>query len=185
MAILIPDLIMKRETMSAIPAYRLPVGYEIRGVSPSDVSTWLSIWRENESLEKIPDGLFERVFGTNWTVIQTRCLILYDSTASPVGTVSAWFDDMREPGRSWGQIHWLALSPKLHGQGLGNILLSQGMERLRALGHQRCYLVTQFWRQVAIKLYLQFGFNPELSSDEEASAWKETYAAISGNSIAP
>ena len=75
--------------------------------------------------------------------------------------------------------------PKLHGQGLGKILLSQGMERLRALGHQRCYLVTQFWRQVAIKLYLQFGFNPELSSDEEASAWKETYAAISGNSIVP
>jgi len=168
--------------MSGIPAYRLPEGYEIRGMSPPDVSSWQSIWRENESLEKIPDTLFEKVYGTDWTVIQTRCLILYDSTGSPVGTVSAWFDETQN-GQSWGRIHWIALRPKSHGQGLGKVLLSQGMERLKALGHQRCNLVTQFWRHTAIKLYLSFGFEPEITDEETSARWKETWDAIGGNSI--
>ncbi len=171
------SLIMKRETMAAIPEYGLPAGYEMRGMSRHDIPSWLSIWRENEPPETIPDTLFEKEFGAGWDLIQPRCLLLFDPAGLPIGTVSAWLDDEFEGG-PWGRIHWIAVVPGTQGKGLGRGLLSSAMERLKVLGHERCYLLTHFKRHAAIKLYLQFGFKPVLTDDEARAVWNQVCAKI-------
>jgi len=172
-----PNLLMARETMSGVPLQPAPDGFSARGMEQSDVPAWLSIWREVEPSDRIPDILFERNFGSDWALVRSRCFLLFAPSGEPAGTVSAWFDDSRN-GLSWGRIHWVALRREFQGRGLGKALLSLGMERVKALGHERCYLVTQYWRHAAIRLYLGFGFEPELCDAASLVAWREACAGL-------
>jgi GNAT superfamily N-acetyltransferase len=61
----------------------------------------------------------------------------------------------------------------MQGKGLANPLMSIICHRLRELGHSRFYLTTSTARIPAINLYLKFGFQPEINSNEDLLAWRE------------
>ncbi len=62
--------------------------------------------------------------------------------------------------------------PCCQGKGLGKAALSFAMNRL-AEWHDRCYLVTSTERIAAIKLYLSFGFEPDMTPANARAAWSE------------
>lgn len=128
---------------------------------------------------------------------ERQCFVL-DAGGKAIGTGTAWFggplaqavgnDHPRlAPARSpmhgesernftggrWGRVHWMAMLPEFQGRGLGKALMTTICRRLRDLGHERAYLHTSAARRPAIRLYLNFGFEPIIRKAEEKSAWQE------------
>ncbi len=163
------DVRMVREHMDGIPRTPFPPGYGARAMTLADIGQWTAIQRDAEQYIDIADTLFTEQFGDDPRVIAERCFIVTDPSGSGVGTISAWFDpDMH--GMEWGRLHWLAIRPVCQGKGLGRAALSFAMAEL-AKRHDRAYLDTDIRRVAAVKLYLDFGFTPDLRGPGAETAW--------------
>ncbi len=165
------DIRMVRDNLDAIPDYGVPAGYSIRWHQPGDEQLWRNIHLLADKYTQATPDLFVREFGSNIATLAERQCFLLDSTDSPVGTASAWFDDRNEQGP--GRVHWVAIVPEEQGNGLANTLLSIICRRLRKLGHRNAYLTTQTVRISAINLYLKFGFIAAIDSERDIHIWKQ------------
>ena len=105
--------------------------------------------------------------------IRTPISVVYvlDGKDTFIGTISAWFD--KGDTENWGRLHWLAIIPSEQGKGLAKPLMTLVLNRLHELGHTKVRLDTAFSRLPAIKLYLKFGFKPEIHGEKEYAAWLE------------
>ena len=188
---------MSRANLEGVPEFALPAGYSLRWYQPGDEAYWLCIHLATDRYNKIDPALFERQFG----VAQERGLqsasasegrsgmnsalrdlgerqcYLLASTGSAIGTGTAWFTDDFE-GCRWGRVHWMAIIPEFQGRGLAKSLMTAICRRLRELGHDRAYLSTSTARHAAIGLYLKFGFEPLIRSEEEAALWREVLPSV-------
>lgn len=165
-----PSIIMLRRNMEEIPKLQLPTGFYFKPMYLEDVSIWTDIWRELESSDIIKDELFQKEFGTNWDIIKERCFLIFDKEGRSGGTISAWFDNSFKEDGAWGRIHWVALRKAYQGQGLAKPMLSMAMNII-AKNYSKCYLVTQYYRIPAIKLYFSFGFVPYINTKKARIAW--------------
>ncbi|MFC1635747.1 GNAT family N-acetyltransferase [Planctomycetota bacterium] len=164
------DIRMIRENLDDIPDYDLPTGYSIRWYRPSDEKSWRSIHLLADKYTDVTSGLHEKDFGCNTQELAERQCFLVNSKGSPIGTASAWFDDLGE--QSPGRVHWVAIIPTEHGKGLAKPLLMTVCNRLKELGHSRAHLTTQTVRIPAINLYLKFGFVPAIDSERDRNIWR-------------
>ena len=162
---------MIREDLDNIPEFGLPAGYSIRWFRPGDEKSWRHIHSLADRYTAVTPDLFEKEFGNNTRILSERQCFLLDRKNSPVGTASAWFDDIRK--QSSGRIHWVAIIPSEQGKGLAKPLLSTVCNRLKALGHQRAHLTTQTVRISAINLYLTFGFSAAIDSERDKEIWQQ------------
>jgi GNAT superfamily N-acetyltransferase len=162
---------MVREHLRAIPQYAPPAGYTFRPMQPTDGAVWVDIWRDAEPYFQIADDTFAQSFGADPALIAQRCFLLLDPTGAAAGTISAWFDATYR-GREYGRIHWVAMRRAYQGSGLGKVLMTYAMNRL-AHWHDCAVLNTQSKRLGAIKLYLEFGFAPNLDLPGTPAVWAE------------
>jgi len=86
------------------------------------------------------------------------------------GTISAWLNPSFRGGE-WGRIHWVALRPSHQGRGLAKPMLAFALRTL-ARWHRRAYLGTQVFRLRAVKIYLDAGFQPDLSDPAKQPLWR-------------
>lgn len=168
---------MVRENQASFPHFELPPGYSLRWYQPGDDATWLSIQRAADRLQEIPSRLFVETFGNAPDELPRRQCFLLSPAGDSIGTATAWFGDERK-GREWGKLHWVAIVPEWQGKGLARPLLSQVCGRLRELHPDRAYLRTAAERLVAIRLYLGFGFQPDVTGAEDARIWSEIMKRI-------
>ena len=99
-----------------------------------------------------------------------------------MGTVSAWYRrDLSD--EDLGLIHWIAIRPAYQGLGLGKAALAFALHTL-AEYHTRCCLGTQSRRLVAIKMYLDYGFEPDLSPTGALEAWRAVSAELQHPALA-
>ena len=170
------SLTMVREDMENIPQYPLPVGYQIRLYRSGDKDTWAMIQRIADSR---PDAgeIFEGAFGADVSALDRRCFFLVSPDGRDVGTVAAWYE-RKYLGRRWGLIHWLAILPEHQGRGLSKPMLTVAMNRLCGLGHRRALLRTATHRIPALKVYLDFGFVPDMTRKDAERGWKMVREAI-------
>ncbi len=160
---------MIREHMRDIPRSAPPAGFTFGPITPEHDALWLEIWRDAELHFHIADDMFAKDFGTDRAIIAERCFILFAPDGTAAGTISAWM----QPGyrdRDYGRIHWVAVRRAYQGAGLGKVLMAYAMNRL-ALWHDRVMLNTQSKRLGAIKLYLDFGFEPNLELPGAPAVW--------------
>jgi GNAT superfamily N-acetyltransferase len=163
---------MVRENRACFPHFALPPGYSLHWYQPGDEAIWLSIQRAADRLQDIPPDSFARTFGDARDELPQRQCFLLSPQGEPIGTATAWFGDERW-GREWGKLHWVAIVPGWQGKGLARPLLSCVCGRLRELHPDRAYLRTAAERLVAIRLYLDFGFQPDIANADEAHTWSE------------
>jgi len=161
---------MFRPHMNDIPEYNFPEGFSIRPMTVEDGALWEDIWRDSEPFIKIPPGLFYQEFGENLLAIPKRCFFIVDSKGCAVGTISAWYNNNYK-GKKTGRIHWLAIRPSFQGRNLARAALSYALKQM-AKWHSSVMLATSTGRIKAIKLYLDFGFLPEVDTPETAKAWQ-------------
>ena len=92
-----------------------------------------------------------------------------------VGTISAWYYTYRK--REYGLIQWVAVRPAWQRRGLGKAGLVFALERL-SQWHEMALLGTQSRRLPAIRLYLDYGFLPDLEEDNAAQRWQHVSAHL-------
>jgi beta-glucuronidase len=152
------SVMMVRPHLRDLPEPAFPEGYGIRGMGPDDVGLWTDIQTDAEPFIRIKPDLFRREFGSDPQAWSRRCFILTDPRGLGVGTISAWYNrDFH--GADAGRIHWVSVRRACQGKGLGRAGLAYAMRALTRW-HERAYLVTSTERVGAIKLYLDFGFEP-------------------------
>lgn len=163
---------MRRDDLVGFPCHELPPGYAFRWYRPGDEKVWTDIWTRSDRYNMISPGVFRREFGTDEAILAERQCYLLGPEGVEIGTVTAWLpDDSHDP--SYGRVHWVAIVPEMQGKGLAKPLMTRVLTRLREVGHARANLNTESVRTVAIRLYLKFGFLPEVRSETERLAWRE------------
>jgi GNAT superfamily N-acetyltransferase len=161
---------MVRPHLNSVPDALFPTGIGARPLQDCDGGLWTEIIRRSEVFGVIRDGLYEREFGFDAQAARERVYFATDAAGAAVATVGAWYgtDDFDR----WGRIHWLYVLPDWQGQGLGRALLTFALHRLAELGHDRAYLTTSTGRPAAIRLYLRYGFVPDLTFEDTEETWK-------------
>ena len=166
---------MLRENMENIPQFPIPEGYAIRNYRPNEGHIWTRILKAGEPYMEIDDGLFDREFGRHLSVLEDRSFYLTTDAGEKIGTITAWWQNIDR--EVWGQIHWVVIHPDYQGRGLSKPMMSVAMTRLRQ-SHERCFLGTSTGRMAAIKVYLDFGFIPDLSVENSREAWTEVASVL-------
>ena len=162
---------MIRTHMDDIPEFTLKAGFDIRKYRSNECHVWTRIQQKSETFFAIDDQLFHREFGNDYTAMEDRCFFLTSSKGDEIGTITAWWNESWRD-QNWGRIHWVAIVPDYQGKGLSKPMMSVAMKQLKK-SHDRCFLTTSSRRLVAIKIYLEFGFCPDLESKNSVQAWSQ------------
>jgi len=164
-------VVMVRRDLEGVPQCAVPEPYRVRWYRPGDEEVWRAIQIASDEYGEFPPGKFEEQFGRDETVLAQRQLYLCDADGRAIGTMTAWFGEARG-WQGWGRVHWVAVLPEVQGRGLSKPLMTLTLNRLRELGHRRAYLTTATVRPPAINLYLKFGFQPLVRTDDDRRAWR-------------
>lgn len=160
---------MFRSDLDSIPQHPLPDEYVMRPYQSGDIQYWLDFHIPLFDEGDITEALFWREYGRDQIVLaQRQFYMMHGKTV--MGSISAWFGDA-ERGADLGRIHWVVLREDYRGKGLAKPLLSFALNKLKALGHTQAYLTTDTDLIPAINLYLKFGFDPEIHTDQDKQAW--------------
>lgn len=165
------EVYMVRPHLRDIPVVPLPPGFRIRTMRPDDGALWTDIWRDAEPFMEIGRDLFQEQFGHDLRALTWRGFIVEDERGVGVATITAWYHRTFK-GEDYGMIHWVAVRRAYWGRGLGKAMLSHALRQM-AQWHKQAFLGTQTKRLAAIKLYLDFGFMPDLENDGAQEAWRE------------
>jgi len=167
---------MYRPNLEDIPQYAFPEGYGIRNMLPGEGALWTDIERDAEHWLTVDPDLFTREFGFDLEATAWRSFFIVNELGAAVGVISAWYDhDIH--GQEYGRIHWVALRRAYRGKGLVKPAMTHAMNCL-AQWHQRAYLGTSTARIPAIKVYLDFGFLPDMELPNAREAWGQIQAVL-------
>jgi GNAT superfamily N-acetyltransferase len=167
---------MLRPHMRDLPRFGFPEGYSIRPIRLDEAGVWTDIQRDAEPYITIDDGLFLREFGDDLPAVTRRCFLITGPRGVAAGTISGWYSrDFK--GQDYGRIHWVAVRPAHQGRGLAKAAMSHVMARL-AEWHERAWLATSTGRIGAIKIYLDFGFVPDMDGPNAETAWRQVAAKL-------
>lgn len=161
---------MVREDLDDIGVHPLPAGYTIRLFKKGDEGHFERIWIEADEEGQAKEGLFEEEFGGKVDKVRERMHFVCDGSGRPVATATAWYNEDWQR-QSWGVVHWVAVAPEAQGEGLSKALMTAVLQRMKELGHERVYLITQTVRMRAIGVYFRFGFKPWRGSEEDVRNW--------------
>ena len=160
---------MTRPHLRDIPVVPFPDGYSVRSLHRNEGGLWEDIWRDAEEFFKIENGLFEREFGDDPAALERRCYIITAPDGVAAATISSWYSRDID-GLDYGRIHWVATRKTYQGRGIMRAGLSYALRQM-AQWHERAILGTSTGRVAAIKLYLDYGFLPDLTPPGAREAW--------------
>ncbi len=172
------NITMVRKDLDDIPEFTLPPGYSFRHYTEGDGATFDDVWLDADALGQAERGLFEKEFRAKIDAVPERMYFIVGPDGEAIATATAWFNDDFE-GERWGVVHWVAVRRTYQGRGLSKPLISRVLSRMRELGHDKVYLITQTARLPAISLYMKFGFEPFIRKPEDAENWKQVRANLS------
>lgn len=154
--------------MENIPEFPFPEGFSIRPIRPDDIPVWADIVSEAMGREIKPD-IFTLEYPDDQSEIEKRVFLITKEDGTAVGTIGAWYWTV--DGRETGLIHWVAVLPAYQKYGLGKAAMSHAMKRMAEL-HDTCCLHTSTDHIAAIKVYLYFGFEIDMTANGADEAAK-------------
>lgn len=163
---------MARAHLRDLPVHPLPPPWWFRAYRPGDEDTWVRIQQAADLYQPITRAVFTKAFSVEAGPLAERLLFLCDADGREIGTAAAWWGEAG-PDSGKGRIHWVAVVPAAQGRGLGRPLIAATCLRLAELGHTCAYLTTGDRRERAIRLYLEFGFVPEIMGEADRAAWED------------
>jgi GNAT superfamily N-acetyltransferase len=165
-------LTMINENLGTLqPPYSLPADYTVRKFREGDREKWAEIETaagEFDTVSQASDH-FQNEFGAHLEEFKDRCLFLLTNTGEIIGTGTAWYNPDFH-GETWGRVHWIAIHPEYQGKNLAKPFLSIVLKKLSEY-HAKAYLKTQTTSYKAVKIYLDFGFEPLVESYDCYEGW--------------
>lgn len=158
------------DTLNFETKYVLLSGYKIRFFTKDDIDIWSEIETQSLEFENKNEArkCFMDEFKHHLDDMETRCLILETMDGEAVGTITAWYGNLR--GFYGGRIHWLSIIPKYQGRNLAKPLMMAALKILKR-HHNSAYLSTQSTSLKDINLYLELGSEPYLDEETHLAAW--------------
>ncbi len=161
---------MMRPHLRHIPTFSLPGGFLIRNLLSHEGETWISIWTDAEDWKPVDLRTWETEFAHAPDDVAQRCFVVMSEDGTPVATASAWKASLED--LAVGRVHWIATRKAYQGRGIGKAMMTQVLSCL-ARWHDRAILETQSYRLAAIRMYLNFGFEPDLENPSTLRAWEQ------------
>ncbi len=164
----LPQLEMLRDNLEDLPEIIIPEGYVLRTYESGDDQAWCDIMEGN--------------VGTNWTTSKFVEKMSSDPRFSadglffatfedrPVASACAWRPSLDE--KVIGDVHMVGALEDHRGRGLGHLVNSAVLARLKEQGFQKAHLKTDDWRIPAINSYLKASFEPLNTHISHAERWE-------------
>jgi mycothiol synthase len=165
----LPQLVMRRSRLDDLPEAVPPPGYQIRSFEESDESGWNEVlWL---AFEWEPgQGDFETIMRSHSAYDPERVKVVVTEQGQVVATASCWsaakFDDDHR------MLHYVAVHPEHRGHRLGHIVSLAAMHHAVAEGAHSMALLTDDFRDAAIKTYLRMGFVPLVTHRSHPERWR-------------
>lgn len=156
------EVSMSRYHMRDLPQYDFPQGFGIRSYRQGEKHIWTRI-RDGDT-----GGWCAHRF-EDPEILKDRIFFLTTDEGEEIGTVTVWWKTAYT-GRIWGLIESVEIHPDFRGRGLGKAMMSVAMQRVKR-SHDCCMVGTETGRLAAIKIYLDFGFYPDLYDDSLKASW--------------
>jgi len=152
-------LVMVRPHLENIPVYHLPERYQFKLFEDQDEIHWAAVETAAGEFQTLTGALkhFDKEFSGHLEEMKKRCVFLLSPDGEVVGTTTAWLGEFQ--GISQGRLHWVAIKPSHQGRGLAKPMLSYALS-IMAKYHYKAYLTTQTTSWKAVRMYLDFGFEP-------------------------
>ena len=149
----------------------LPKGYFFDFYQPGYEKAWaqLEVEAGDFETEEEAECYFQDHYMSNIAELKKRGVFLLAPDGSVVGSCIAW-QDLRQD-KMVSSLHWLIVSEKHQGKGLGKALCRKTMEAFEELP---VYIHTQPWSWKAIMLYVSLGF--KLQQRDTFSKYVNQYA---------
>lgn len=157
----------------AIP--EIPQGLEIQSFAerPDALNEWLDIVQYGLTDGRMGAECYKSCMTDRKWYDEKMCFFVINE-GEAVATITVICDyDNKE-----GYIHMVACKPECRGRGIGNLLNDWAVYILKKEKMETAYLTTDDWRIPAIKSYLKFGFNPDLSTQDYKDRWQAILAKI-------
>jgi len=152
---------MRREAGAPAVGFPLPDGFRFTFFSDGDEADWARI--ETSVLEFDSEFAalmyFKERFMPYSDELRRRCIFIENQDGIKVATATAWWREVEDRRRAW--LHWVAVTPRYQGLGLGKAVVSRVTELLTELeGEADYFLGTQTWSYKAVNIYMAHGFKP-------------------------
>jgi len=164
----LPELVMRRDTLSDLPPVSVEFGYLLRTYRPGDGTLWCSIASDGA------DGV--------WTPARFKAEILESPHFDPrsilfitLGSRPAGAAAVLRPHGDGGAavLHLVAVRKEHRRKGIGRFLIVKALEYARSSGSTACTVRADGRRAEAIKLCLEVGFRPEYRHETHRTQWEE------------
>jgi ribosomal protein S18 acetylase RimI-like enzyme len=164
---------LKHANLTQSPVYAIPTGYTLRGYLPGDRKTWVSLLQVADPCLEVNEETFVEEFGRHQPSLISRQFYACTQEGKAVGTSTAWF-----AGKTSGLVKGLAVALAHSGRGLEEALLSEAIRRFENFGYEQARVSVGANRLDQIRLFMNFGFQPEVRSTREEAAWKDIQMAL-------
>ena len=164
---------MIKKNMQDIPDIIMPDGYKMRNFVIGEEHKWAKVESDSGEFGSGFDkalARFNEEFGDHIDEMQSVCFFLTDNNNEIIGTATAWYDN-DFMGKKYGRLHWVVILPQYQNKGLGKAMVGHVL-KFMAKHHSKAYLYTESSRISAIKIYLDFGFEPFIVSENCTEGWK-------------
>lgn len=154
----------------------LPEGYRLQPYQPGFENGWAQMECEIGDFDSLEEAkqYFAETYLSKREEFVKRSVFLTDETGNVVGSCFAWKDPRGEEMAA--SLHWLVVSTRCQGKGLGRAICQRTMEIFAENGELPVYIHTQPWSWKAILLYLSLGF--WLQKTDSFSHYENQYGQV-------
>ena len=153
------DIYMLLDRNAVISAPVPPDGYSFRLYTDGDEKHWSRIETSvgEFASTRRARAYFKREFAPYAAEMKRRCTFVCDTAGMPVGTATAWWNVVE--GKRFGLVHWVSVTPRCQGLGLGKVVTQQTLQLLSLYeSGNPVMLHTQTWSHIAVRMYYRLGF---------------------------
>lgn len=160
------QLRLEKDDLEVLPVFTPPEGYLLRNYHDGDEVDIAQIFVTGSLSDDDPESVL-RILVRNPCYRPERVFVI-EHEHHIVATASAW---LTEGDDDAGYLHMVGVLPQQRGKRLGAIVSAAAIAYSRQEGFTRVRLLTDDWREAALKTYFALGFCPLYTDDTHAPRW--------------
>lgn len=166
------DLYLVHNNLNNIIDCELPNGYKFVYFNKGDEKDWVEIEMSAGEFLSFEEGMeaFNYYYKNHYEELKKLCIFIENENGQKIATATAFYLDVPENDIT-GNVHWVSVRKEYQGKHLSKPLISETLKQLRRLGHKKTLLHTQTHTWLAVKVYMDMGFEP-YKMEENYLGWQ-------------